>query len=417
MIKVIFLFTLFLIPLFSFSQEQERITPNLKISNDFKDQFDQLDITLYYLYGSKSKGWRDSCLQPFSGLDNWNAQNVWGTWYFPYVEGGVTKRWQFQNGNNTPKITELNWARIIRLPRKSIDSLSPCEKADIYFGNKDFRITKHEMYWRGKLRGQGETRLLITSTESHEGFCNGARAAGAILPEPKNSVILKSLADTNIVITFFPLDIKMLATMSYFHMDANMNQMIGGVVNGTDYSVNAGTFDIALRSVIGSKGMAFFMDADPSPGVATNVSIIGYKRTKNYVSITQEEKAKYPNAYNKVTVNTIIYYLGEISESDAKNTTTEVIRNHSNYVDSLECRYDLYIENGTNNIMDGVWVNNSYVPDNIWFANGYGSDEVFSFASPISQPNKWDDNRQLRLGNPYLPGVFVYNLTYRSAGR
>lgn len=83
---------------------------------------------------------------------------------------------------------------------------------------------------------------------------------------------------------------------------------------------------------------------------------------------------------------------------------------------SKECNYDLILDtNGTGNIIDGNWSEGTYIPDNIWFASGYGCDEVFNYGSVISQPTPFDDKKQTRLGNPYLPGIFVTNLIKRAS--
>ena len=89
--RKLFCFVCIIISLATVSQEIERVTPDLKISSEFKDQFNQLDITLFYLYGVKNTGWRKFFLDAFSGLDKSKALTIWGTWYFPYEDGGITK--------------------------------------------------------------------------------------------------------------------------------------------------------------------------------------------------------------------------------------------------------------------------------------------------------------------------------------
>lgn len=391
--------------------QRERIAPLYNSSNNFLDQFNQLDYIAFWLYDMKYQGWREDFANPEIGPKTADVYQAWGTFYFPYKKGGMTTRWQTNSSlKKTPTLSSLNWDTIKQMSEVNRNMLSPCEKADIFFGNKDFRITKHELYWRGPLRGTGPTARLFPSTSDHEGFCNGARAAGALTPEPINKISLPSLADPSIKVTFFPLDIKMLSTISYFHLDRNGYAMIGDIMNdGTDLDVHPGILDIALRSLIGVKGKSFFMDADPNPGVPVNVSVIGYNRALSNSQLTESDKLNNPLAVKKLTIDLSLYYLGEVSAILAKAPTSAAIKDHSKFVTTKKCNYYLLISND-GKIINSYWGTNSFKPDNIWFADGLGADEVYYNNSSISGA----DNSTIRLGNPYLPSIFTYNLIIQS---
>lgn len=395
---------------FSQYEEKIRLSPSYdEFSNSFKEQFNHLDNTAFNIFGIDYLGWRENFENPYVAPNSANAFHVWGSYFFPYQDGGMTKRWNTQS-SSTPKLTDLDWNKIKAMSVSKRNELSPTEKADIYFGFKDFRITKHEMYWRGKLRGTGETKDIITSTLGNEGFCNGARAAGSLTNEPLYPVKLKSLIDNSIEITFEPMDIKMLTSLSYFYTEKY--SLIGGVnKQGVNFDVHPATLDIALRAFIGIKGKSFFANISNST-VPNNVTFAGYDRNTVNVSPTNADISNYGSNISKINVNTKVYYVSEISVSNAKNATSTKIKNRDpNYVREMEFQYSLILNQEGNKIIDGYWDEFSDKPNNIWFASGMGYDEVYS------PKNNFFNSTYTKLGNPYLSSLFVQGLLQKSQNR
>lgn len=317
---------------------------------------------------------------------------AWGSNDFEYYKGGIAGRWQA--GKTLPPLKDtlqLKWSAISKLSPSKIALLSPAEKLDIYIGNKDFLITKTEMLKRG---------LLTPNTSKNDGFCNGMRAAGALLPEPIKSITVNS--KEGISVTFFPADLKALAGASYFHLysDTSYGQ-VGCPINHSDTcSPHPGVFDMALRLALGHYQTPFFIDTART-NFLLNQTIIGYsRRIKGQASSINSngEEAR------SIDIELSIYCLKSLPMSATNKPTKKIISDKSsihkypNWFRTYKYSYKLFTDkNGY--VTGGYWT--SRMPDFIWFAFGEGGDN--------RQP-KSDDN-----ANPNLPTTIIKQLVLQAS--
>ncbi|MEO5666706.1 MAG: hypothetical protein ABIR96_01470, partial [Bdellovibrionota bacterium] len=145
-------------------------------------------------------------------------ETPWAGNYFPMMNGGLANRWHLRKAvektldmaeDGTQLSSDAVKAKIKAMKPEELANLSPAEKMDIYSGNYDFRITKHELKARGPQRR--------SPPEDWEGFCNGMRAAGICQPEPRKPILVKN-AD-GVEVPFDPSDVKGLAGASYFYTE------------------------------------------------------------------------------------------------------------------------------------------------------------------------------------------------------
>lgn len=299
----------------------------------------------------------------------------WGGNYFSWSYGGIASRWQANMGEpRHPSPTSLDWAAVQRMDSAQIARSSPSEKLDILVGNRDFRITAHELKYRGP---------FATGIQAWEGFCNGIRTAGALTSEPERAV--RRVSPDGITVVFEPTDIKALLGAAYFYVGENNNYAQIG--DNTNLDPNAGAFDIALRMVLGGRDRVFFMDENTGSQV-WNHTIVGYER--KLVGTPQ----RLPNGMRKLEFETTVHHMGEVSIEDMSGHTATRIANLSSCcVTSDKYSYELTIDSN-NRIVDGRW-KNGFRPDFIWFASGPGDDSNHTASSP--NPAPWEPR-----GNPHI---------------
>ncbi|WP_298541890.1 hypothetical protein [uncultured Aquimarina sp.] len=309
----------------------------------------------------------------------------WGGYYMPLLNGGIATRWQISDTYHPKSNSLLTWDEVKKMSQDEISKLSPSEKMDIYMGNKDFAITKNELTRRGPER---------SNVESWEGFCNGIRLAGAMLPEPKHSVTVKSKSPDNIFIRFDKADLKALGGAVYYY-----TEYYASLGENNKRKPDAGQFDILLRYMLGYNKRPFFMDIKKGEE-KWNETIVGYER-----KIIKEENHQ-ENTNKTITIRTVLYLLGEIGFDEMNSYTSTEIENKK-YVGKWVYNYTLEV-NGNDEIIEGDWKKDSettnlfsaYFPDYVWFGGGKGLDELYL-------ENRYDNN-------PLLPFFEVQNLFFLS---
>lgn len=300
----------------------------------------------------------------------------WAGNYFPMMRGGLANRWRLrrtvqQTLDQAEDGSQLSAARVKERLRAmsaaELDLLSPAEKMDIYAGNYDFRITKHELTMRGPQRP--------LPPQDWEGFCNGMRAAGICQLEPTKPILMSN--PDGIAVPFQPSDIKGLAGASYFYTEkyAAMGSptMTAGIKN--ENPPNAGSFDVALRSYLGMERRAFVIDNHAGTEI-WNVSVVGYDRkivSEEPYDIVKEAAAgagRRGKARKKIRINLDLDYLGEAGISESNRATTQRVANRD-LTQQMHYKYELYVDEN-DRIIDGVWIGDA--PDMAWFPGGRGTD-------------------------------------------
>ena len=338
------------------------------------------------------------------------TETPWGAYYFPMNQGGISQRWQdkrnrkyfyplnynkvevepeldpFEDVDDTPIFPEYEFVKInldetknkiYALSENQINKLSPIEKFDLYKSDYDFKGSMYEKMQHGEYR---KGFLLL---KYWNGFCNGARAAGALAPEPVKPISVMNAE--GVKITFQPADLKALLSASYFYpeytsyLGYKTKLQVGRKLNA--YAPNAAAFDIALRTYMAKYKKAFFMDKDPTHHLS-NVTIIGYDRKIVKIGkIKKKDRKKYKlsaNAVKAVKIVNEIEYLAEVKIKETNGETRHAIASgeHSHF---LKAKYTLFVDKD-NKIIDGhITRRYSGIPyllgkgvDLIWFAAGQG---------------------------------------------
>jgi hypothetical protein len=299
----------------------------------------------------------------------------WGSYYMPLKYGGLATRWKISEQSYPTSKTLYTWADIKKMSIEQIAKLSPAEKMDIYLGDTSFVITKNELKYRGPERD--------SVPKGWEGFCNGMRAAGALLPEPEHEIIVrtKCITDTvthnfdSIYIKFYPADLKALAGANNYWVDWVLT-----LGENNKIIPNAGLFDIVLRDALGRQKRTFFIDVMPGDQ-KWNESIVGYKR-RIINEQTVNQSSIYPNGTTKsINIDLTLYQLDEQKLSD--EPTVPKIQNHQ-LTTTWIANYKLFV-NSSNQIVGGRWEKyyklnepEKFItgPDYMWLAAGSGTDDV-----------------------------------------
>jgi hypothetical protein len=320
-----------------------------------------------------------------------SEQAPWGGDYFGWKYGGIAKRWQAGNAYATPET--LSWAAVERMDSAEIAHLSPAEKLDILAGNRDFRITRHELQYRGP----------FGNVMGWEGFCNGVRAAGALTPEPIHAVL--RVSPDGIPVVFETTDIKALLGAAYYYLGDNNNYAYIGD-NRTAVDPNAGAFDIALRMLLGRSDRVFFMDAQPGEMIF-NHTIVGYDR-----KLVGETPAL-ADGSRTLAFETTVYHMGEVTMAAMAGETRSRVAGLDVTLPIVEDTYSYELTvDGSGRIVDGRWVDlqGFHRPDQIWFGSGDGADSNYTPDSPGGAENGYR-------GNPHLQYPLLMELLQASRAR
>lgn len=286
----------------------------------------------------------------------------WAGNYFPMAIGGIANRWQKKEF-----FLEVKHKNIINLDGDQKNQLSPIEKYDLWMGDKKMSATNHELQRRGPLRE--------APPEYWEGFCNGVRCAGILMPEPKFAVEV-SLKDGS-KINFEPADLKALAGATYFYVD-KYSQIGAPTQKGLAQNrPNAAVFDLALRYYLGKKKKAFVIDSSLNSEI-WNESVVGFDRsTSEPLNLTTNEQAYYRNAVKKVHVQTSLVVLGEVDIFESNALTKKSVAKRES-TQTMNIDYYLYYDD-QDRMVDGSWpkATGKSGVDFVWFAAGKGTDQEY----------------------------------------
>lgn len=264
-----------------------------------------------------------------------------------------------------------------------INRMSPSEKYDALIGDSSETLTR-AMWAEGK-------RYYDThgDVESWMGICHGWAPAAYMLARPTKAITLKT--PRNIPITFYPSDIKALASLLWANAPSS-TKFIGGRCNDKEpqtdpltgralssqcFDTNPGTWHLAMVNQIGANKRGLVLDATFDYQV-WNQPAYGYSytyfnpQTDNAVRTIAEAKVaianytndkfkKYrsPQAVAVVGIEMSVSYVVETrpSQRDTDNPSYDAIR-------KVAYLYDLELD-ANGKIIGGEWYQNPH-PDFLW---------------------------------------------------
>ncbi|MBF0362994.1 MAG: hypothetical protein HQK49_18385 [Oligoflexia bacterium] len=305
----------------------------------------------------------------------------WSDDYWPTSRGGITYRWNQENGDYVQKYGYP----IIPVDKitkgMSVKELSPAEKYDLYLARYDFPLTKFE---------RSRTRIMKTVEGSSEydsnftipgweGLCHAWAPATLLFKNPKP---IKVINPQGIEIEFGSSDIK--ALLIYFlhssknerrtnflgsRCNLNFDELREKVSKGeiteeqlkrkmnspecTD--TNAGAFHVALVNQIALKNEGFVADITRDAEV-WNQPVYGFK-TKIISEKEGASEGAAAGTVKEISVETEMMYIGEVSP------TWEYATEHYGLRTKV---YQYRLElNSKGKIIGGEWSNEER-PDFIW---------------------------------------------------
>lgn len=283
----------------------------------------------------------------------------WAANYLAWTQGGIARRLHLPQGESAT-MADLEWERVVALPQQSLNGLSPIEKYDLVFGNRDFRATRHEIERRG---------TSAAGIEYWEGFCNGMRAAGVLTREPVQAVDrVFTEGNRRITVRFEPADIRALLGAAYFYVEDDKYGQAGRNL----VPVNPAALDVSLRLLIEQLEHGFFVDANTQDEI-WNETIVGYDRQASQAREPVTQDSAPAGTVSVVEVETVLYLLGESSLEDMNRATSaRVAAREPGLLHRKQLSYILFLDRG-GFIQGGRWDAPPGV-DAIWFASGRGAD-------------------------------------------
>lgn len=267
---------------------------------------------------------------------------------------------------------------------EAVNRLSPAEKYDILVGDIDYSLTR-KMWELGK-----KYYVRNGHVETWMGLCHGWSPASYMLPRPTGTATVLA-ADGETYLTFYPADLKALATLLWAKVRYR-SRFIGGRCNDKDpakdpqtgrilspmcFDTNPGTWHLAVVNQIGASRRSMIMDATYDYQV-WNQPVVGY--TYRYFN---PHKASYARSladasvvktsfdndrfkkYRDNETETIVGIAMDISyiveTAPAQHSTDS---SKDDRVHTVRYYYDLELD-GMGNIIGGEWYQNAH-PDFLW---------------------------------------------------
>jgi hypothetical protein len=337
------------------------------------------------------------------------AESVpWGAYYFPYKRGGITQRWQSKSNPHEIDSAVLNVTVLRKMSTAQLNQLSPALKMDLFLNDANFRLTRTELARRTDTR-----RKSIGVVELNGGFCNGARAAGVLWPEPTKKVPIQSAILNSKPFVFYPTDIKAILAASFFHPQHVIALGSNTILNNL-CAIDPITFDIMIRCLITDFKKPFYLDADTTKNL-DNKTVLKFDRTVKSIQQIGDTK--------KVTIAMIVMTLAEYDPLSANQATkSEVYKTmmqtdlnkvavmdindkHRPKFQFFKYEYEISVDQNNNILYNsGRWIISKETtrPDFAWVAWGEGNDDC-SYYDTLEHS-----------GNPYLHFADVKKLASKS---
>ena len=342
------------------------------------------------------------------------ASQPWSDYYWAVYAGVAANRYadpkapfMQQDQKYTDYVKYLVDNKVSVQNASSVDSLSPAEKYDLLVGDQDFTLTKY-MISQGEQYSNGGR----AEVETWMGICHGWSPAAYEVVRPKSKQVFQtSIGGRKYDITFYPSDIKALAT-SLWAAAQTPSRFVGSRCNEKSPATepngrikdagcrdtNPGTWHLAVVNQISQAKQSFVIDATYDYEV-WNQPVLGYKYTyfnpetgaaaPTLAAATVKKgfaKDKFGKTRNAETttivgVNMDLTYIAETVPSH--QNTDSAAQDASRTVSFM---YDLEL-NAAGEIVGGEWYNVEH-PDFMW-TPGKGI-EALSVADRAIHGGIWD---------------------------
>ncbi|XOF32711.1 MAG: hypothetical protein ACL93V_11840 [Candidatus Electrothrix sp. YB6] len=266
----------------------------------------------------------------------------------------------------------------------AVNRLSPAEKYDILVGDSDYSLTR-QMWELGRTyyvrNGKVETWM---------GLCHGWAPAAYMLPRPTGTATVLA-ADGRTRLTFYPSDIKALATLLWAKTKYS-SRFIGGrcndrnpakdpqsgrVLSQTCFDTNPGTWHLAVVNQIGGSQRSMVMDATYDYQV-WNQPVVSYSyryfnpKTMTYAgspteaavslsTFAEDRFARFRSSETDSIVGIMMEAKYTVETAPTHNSTDSPARDQ---LKAVRYYYDLELD-FTGNIIGGEWYQNAH-PDFLW---------------------------------------------------
>ncbi|WP_417910233.1 hypothetical protein [Candidatus Electronema sp. PJ] len=228
----------------------------------------------------------------YTGLQSMQSNNLmqarlsvqpWSDDYWAICRGILGKRYADPGFPNTYDWQQChNYVQTHPASSVPVNSLSPSEKYDRLVGDNNYTLTK-KMWAEGQAIYQSNG-----SVAAWMGICHGWAPAAYMLPRPTNAVTVLA-ADGHTQITFYPSDIKALASLLWARVPSAI-KFIGGRCNTANpardangrlldqsaFDTNPGTWHLAIVNQIGASKRGMVMDVTYDYEV-WNQPVLGYR--------------------------------------------------------------------------------------------------------------------------------------------
>lgn len=264
-----------------------------------------------------------------------------------------------------------------------INKLSPSEKYDALIGDTNETLTK-------KMWAEGKSYYDRTgSVESWMGICHGWAPVAYMLPRPTKSVTLKT--PNNVAITFYPSDIKALASLLWANaMPATRfiggrcndkapeaDPVTGRVKSAACFDTNPGAWHLAIVNQLGAGKRSMVLDVTYDYEVWNqplyayeyryyNPQVMQYTDTLAAATVT---KAAFTNdkfkTYRSAQSHSIVGVRMDVSYVVETNPTHETTDSPAkDAIQQVTYYYDLELD-AAGTIIGGEWYTNKH-PDFLW---------------------------------------------------
>lgn len=320
------------------------------------------------------------------------SESPWSDDYWAFYLGSLGKRYadpHFPNSSNWKEnydyIQRNSAAGIVAGGNMdAVKRLSPSEKYDILIGDTDYSLTR-------KMWDQGRKHYVENGrVETWMGLCHGWAPASYMLPRPAGTAIVLA-ADGSTYLTFYPADVKALATLLWAKVQYR-SRFIGGRCNDKNpaqdpqngrilsqicFDTNPGTWHLAMVNQIGASQRSMVMDATydyqvwNQPVVSYsyryfNPESMHYLRSLSEATVAADDFSNDKFArYRSNDTDSIVGI--EMKASYAVETTPKHTSSDSPAHDQVKTvcyLYDLELD-FSGNIIGGEWYQNAH-PDFLW---------------------------------------------------
>lgn len=305
----------------------------------------------------------------------------WSGDYWPTYKGGITYRWNASGFDDEKRFSYelLKKNRIKNSSQKMLKSLSPAEKYDLFLGNYNYPLVKHERERTQVLRTDPEHPSFDFDYDipTWEGLCHGWAPATLLYKNP-SPVVMEN--PDGIKIPFGASDIKALLTFNMHYNESrtyflgkrcNVNfselreQLEYGEISHEEYlaklksaeclDVNAGAFHLVLANQIALLKEGFIADVTRDAEV-WNQPVFAYDAH----IVSEIEPNERQRKFGTQKVMRIYLELHYVVERDQHWSYLENRRDYS----TKHYQYDLEI-NSSGHIIGGEWISEDR-PDFLW---------------------------------------------------